>query len=163
MRLACDEMLQGLARWLRAAGHDTLVAERGMSDRALLALCEAEGRTLISRDRKLLQIRRRPPVVILTTDDLETQARALSAVLGLDWRLAPFTRCLEDNALLRPATPDEVARMPASARDLPGPWRACPVCGRVYWPGSHVRRMQARLDRFAQAELQPTEAPGMRT
>jgi len=152
-----------LARWLRAAGYDTLAAQAGMSDRALLALCEAEGRILISRDRKLLQIRRRPPIVILVADDIEAQARALSTALGLDWRLAPFTRCLEDNALLRPATPGEIARTPVSAQSLPGPWRACPVCGRIYWPGSHVRRMQARLDRFAQAEPQLTETPGMRT
>jgi uncharacterized protein with PIN domain len=39
--------------------------------------------------------------------------------------------------------------MPASARALPGPLQACPACGRLYWPGSHVRRMQARLEAFA--------------
>ncbi|MGH6943501.1 MAG: Mut7-C RNAse domain-containing protein [Geminicoccaceae bacterium] len=25
---------------------------------------------------------------------------------------------------------------------------ACPVCRRVYWPGSHARRMKARLERW---------------
>ena len=36
MKLLCDEMLKGLARWLRAAGHDTELAEDGTSDRALI-------------------------------------------------------------------------------------------------------------------------------
>ena len=35
MRLLCDEMLRGLGRWLRAAGHDVVIAS-GEPDRALL-------------------------------------------------------------------------------------------------------------------------------
>ena len=36
-RLACDAMLGGLARWLRAAGHDTFWQE-GIDDGALIHL-----------------------------------------------------------------------------------------------------------------------------
>ena len=25
-------------------------------------------------------------------------------------------------------------------------YRACPACGRIYWPGTHVRRMKKRLE-----------------
>ncbi|MFC7553294.1 Mut7-C RNAse domain-containing protein [Pseudoroseomonas wenyumeiae] len=44
-----------------------------------------------------------------------------------------------------------MARIPPRARLLPGPFRACPCCGRVYWPGSHVRRMEERLRRWRMA------------
>jgi len=53
-----------------------------------------------------------------------------------------------DNAELRAATSEEIGRMPETARALPGPFRACPACGRLYWPGSHVKRMAARLAGF---------------
>jgi uncharacterized protein with PIN domain len=59
-----------------------------------------------------------------------------------------FTRCLVCNAELRLATEAESASLvPLEARDLPGPVRRCPGCGRVYWPGSHARRMRAALGR----------------
>jgi uncharacterized protein with PIN domain len=170
MRLAVDEMLQGLGRWLRAAGYDTLVATGGMGDAALLDACRAEGRVLITRDRALAERGGRGlKVVVLPAGGLVDDVRALNAALEIDWRRSPFTRCVEDNTVLRPATEAEVARMPESARILPGPLRACPACGRLYWPGSHVRRMQARLDAFARGgaggedDDQLSETPGVRT
>jgi uncharacterized protein with PIN domain len=39
--------------------------------------------------------------------------------------------------------------MPQQARALPGPFRACPECARLYWPGSHVARLSQRLDALA--------------
>lgn len=159
MRLLCDEMLRGLGRWLRAAGYDTEVAGAGEDDRALLGRAAAEGRTLLTRDRHLA--RTVPPggaaVVLLGGEraggegGLDAHARALRAGLGLDWQLAPFTRCLVDNAPLRPATAEEAEpRVPESARAAGGPFRTCPACGRLYWPGSHVRRMAARLAAWAE-------------
>jgi uncharacterized protein with PIN domain len=56
-----------------------------------------------------------------------------------------------DNAPLRPATAEEIAVMPETSRNRPGPFRACPRCGRLFWPGSHVRRMSERLERWAAA------------
>lgn len=149
MRLLCDEMLRGLGRWLRAAGHDTAIAS-GQNDRAVLALAAFEDRTLLTRDRHLA--RTAPPgatVVLLGNEGLDAHARTLRERLGLDWRLAPFTRCLVDNAPLRPATAAEIARVPQGAGGGNSSICTCPTCGRLYWPGSHVRRMAARLDAWA--------------
>jgi uncharacterized protein with PIN domain len=147
MRLLCDEMLGALARWLRAAGHDTALAAPGQPDAQVLAACEAQGRTLITRDRRLAETARvRTPTVLLTAEGLEQDALALAGALGLDWTEAPFIRCMVDNALLAPAEPADVERMPEESRALPGPFRKCPACGRLYWPGSHARRIGQRLE-----------------
>jgi uncharacterized protein with PIN domain len=151
-RLLCDEMLAALARWLRAAGHDTALAEPGAPDAALVQRCREEGRVLVTRDRSLAGARAVVPAVLLMTEDLDDQARALAERLDLDWLKAPFTRCMMDNAVLRPATAGEIAALPGQTRTLSGPFRACPVCGRLFWPGSHVRRMTERLERWAQME-----------
>lgn len=146
LRLMCDEMLLRLGRWLRAAGYDTAIAEGGASDRALIARCAAEGRTLVTRDGRLAaRAAGTVPVVRLDDDNVEAQARALKEALGIDWQYAPFTRCTIDNAPLDPAPPEAAALVPPSSRAAGGPLRLCPECGRLYWPGGHVRRMQARL------------------
>lgn len=148
-RLLCDEMLGGLARWLRAAGYDAALAEPGQPDAELLTRCRAEARTFVSRDRRLVQAARaQGQAVLLTNDDVDGQALALAGALGLDWTFAPFTRCLVDNAPLQPADETDLANIPAQSRTLPGPFRKCPACGRVFWPGSHARRMRRQLERW---------------
>ncbi|MBV8591264.1 MAG: Mut7-C RNAse domain-containing protein [Acetobacteraceae bacterium] len=146
MRLLCDAMLAGLARWLRAAGYDTALVPPGASDARVLGLCGEEHRVLVSRDRTLVaHAGREIRTVLLTGDDLTGHARTLAARLGLDWTYAPFTRCMVDNTPLRAAASDELDQIPPRSRALPGPFRTCPACGRVFWPGSHARRMMARL------------------
>jgi uncharacterized protein with PIN domain len=149
LRLLCDEMLRGLGRWLRAAGYDTLIARSGTADADLLAFARAERRILLTCDRALARLAGDDPeVVTLATEALDPAAHELGARLGIDWLAAPFSRCLLDNAALRPASPLQAASVPAPAREGDGPLLACPECGRVYWPGSHVRRMRARLERW---------------
>lgn len=155
MRLLCDEMLHGLGRWLRAAGHDTAIVGGGLDDRRLIQCVEEQRRLLLTCDRALAE---RPElagrVVTLRPEGLDVAARELRRRLGLDWLRAPFTRCLVDNSVLDPAGPAALARIPAPAREGPGPIRACPACARVYWPGSHVRRMRARLECWQTADPQ---------
>lgn len=146
LKLFCDAMLASLARWLRAAGYDTGLAPASASDRAVLDACRAQSRILLTRDRHLAaHAGKGIAVVPLTGNGLDAQVAELTIALGIDWTFAPFSRCLLDNTPLNDATPGERTRVPPRARDLPGPFRTCPTCGRVYWPGSHVRRMQARL------------------
>jgi hypothetical protein len=148
MRLLCDEMLAGFGRWLRAAGHDTALAQPGRPDRELVERAAAEGRVLLTADRSMAD-RRTPVRILLLNNDFDADAEIVRRELSLDWLVAPFSRCVMDNAVLDEAGPQALARVPAEARGLPEPFRACPQCGRVYWPGSHVKRMRARLERWA--------------
>jgi uncharacterized protein with PIN domain len=149
MRFLCDEMLLRLARLLRAAGYDTYLAHDGQRDAELLAIARAENRVLVTRDKRLAAAAH-PSGILVEGRGASAEAESLSAVLPIDWRLAPFSRCTVDNTPLRHADAADLARIPAEARAKPGPFRACPACGRVYWPGSHVRRLSDRLERLAQ-------------
>jgi len=150
VRLMCDEMLLRLGRWLRAAGYDTAIAEGGADDAALIARCTAEGRVLLTRDRRLAERTEGcVPVVRLAENTVEEQARMLAATLGIDWQRAPFTRCVIDNAELEPAPPEAAGQVPMRSRQAGGPLLRCPACFRLYWPGGHVRRMRERLAAWA--------------
>ena len=153
MRFLCDEMLVRLARLLRAAGYDTYLASGGEPDAALLKLAREEGRILVTRDKQLAASA--PESVLIEGRGVEAEAESLSRGVVLDWNVAPFTRCVMDNAHLREASLDEIDRMPESAQQGSGPFRACPACGRLYWPGSHVRRMGERLEGLSGAAIPP--------
>jgi len=150
MKFLCDEMLRGLGRWLRAAGYDTAIAGDGAADRDLLRQAADEARILVSRDRRLLEHRTAAGrVVLLAADGVDDCARELSTRLPIDWSYRPFSRCLLCNAPLVPAAASECAGPPPSVAGLPGSLHRCPRCDKIYWEGSHVRRMRARLAAFA--------------
>ena len=156
MRFLCDEMLVRLARLLRAAGYDTYLAEGGEPDAALIKTARKEGRILLTRDKRLAAAAEES--VLIHGWGVEAEARCLSHEVVMDWEFAPFTRCVIDNAHLREATSEEIAALPERSQDLPGPFRVCPACGRAYWPGSHVRRMEARLHGLARSAAIPPQA-----
>ena len=148
-RLQCDEMLASLARWLRAAGHDAAIAPSGTADAEVLARCRRDDRLLLTRDRALAQAAAGiVPTHLLASDRLDAQARELAGA-GLDWRLAPFTRCIADNVPVIEVASDKIALVPPPFQARPGDLRFCPACERLYWPGGHVRRMLARLEGWA--------------
>ncbi len=147
-RFLCDEMVARLGRWLRAAGYDTAIACSGADDAALVAQAVAEDRVLLSRDTRLAQRRAvTGRLVLLTGQRVDDWAGQVAAHCAVDWLAAPFSRCLMDNAVLQPH-PRGWDAAPPSARALPGAVMQCPHCGRAYWPGSHARRMRARLERW---------------
>ncbi len=147
-KLLCDEMLKGLCRWLRAAGYDAEQAEAGESDRRLLARARHSGRILITRDRKLQEHRGADGTLcLLECNGLEACARELTRKLGIDWQYRPFSRCLLCNLPLEPLPDGDESSAPPDVRDQP--LFRCPGCGRTYWAGGHVRRMQERLRRWA--------------
>jgi uncharacterized protein len=149
MRFLCDEMLGGLGKWLRAAGYDTVIAEGGVPDRILAARCAAEDRILLTKDRDLAaRASGVTRVVVIAGAGVDENAAFLRSALEIDWQHAPFTRCIVDNRPLELAAADLVTRVPEGSRTAGGPLRVCPGCGRLYWPGGHVRRMQQRLSRW---------------
>ncbi|WP_346427348.1 DUF5615 family PIN-like protein [Caulobacter sp. 17J65-9] len=150
LRLLCDEMLFRLARSLRAAGYDTVLAADGAPDRDLLERCRREDRVLVTRDRKLMA-QALPDVraVLLVDEDREAEARALSRALDIDWLLAPMSRCMVDNTPLSPAGPADLARVPSTVEASPEAVKVCRTCGRVYWPGGHVKRLMEKLSCWA--------------
>jgi len=152
MKLLCDEMLKGLCRWLRAAGYDAEQADDGENDRNLLARAKLSGRVLLTRDRKLQEHRGAAGALcLLTCNSLDACARELTEKLAIDWQHRPFSRCLICNVPLEPASPEAAARVPADVRHQR--LLRCPRCKRIYWEGSHVRRMQAKLRSWAENNL----------
>jgi len=145
VRFLADAHLGGLARLLRLAGFDTRCANT-LDDAAIEALAREQGRIVLTRDRALLKRRGVTHGCFVHAQRPREQLRELIDRLDLARSLQPFTRCLACNT---PLAADKAAlhdRLPPAVRDAHGRFTACAGCGRVYWQGSHWRRMRAILD-----------------
>lgn len=151
MKFLCDEMLQRLGNWLRAAGYDTVIESDSRDDYQLLKQAIAEQRWLITRDRKMLEYRRAPQhVIYLECNTLEECVASLGRQLPIDWQYRPFSRCLVCNTELCSADPEQQQQIPEDVRQRSEQPLYCPACSKVYWEGSHVRRMRQRLQQWQQ-------------
>lgn len=140
-----DAMLGRLARWLRVLGFDTRF-DPALDDPELVALADAESRVLLTRDRRLVtDLQPARPLLIAYDAPLE-QLRQVIDACKLEAPNALFTRCLLCNAPLREATAEEASRRcPHPVDTLSEPVMCCPLCQRLYWYGSHTRRMHETL------------------
>jgi len=146
-RFLADAMLGRLARWLRVIGADTLQLPTDAPDVALVARARDDGRVLLTRDRHLLrELRPHRELAIQSVVPLVQLGEVIRA-FAIHRPGELLTRCLLDNTPLVEMTPAEVVeQVPPNSRELSGPMRRCPTCGRAYWRGSHVRRMEAALE-----------------
>lgn len=146
-RFLVDAMLGRLARWLRVLGYDAEL-DATLPDPELVRRAAEEDRVLLTRDRHLLRELRPVRALEVHGDAPLDQLRMVVDALGLDVHGERFTRCLVDNTPLELVNDAETDTLvPPNAREVGGPVRRCPSCGRVYWPGSHARRMLATLAR----------------
>jgi len=153
LRFLTDRMLGSLCRYLRFMGYDTVSANSippgsNREDTELLAITSREQRILLTRDQELAR-RAGPAGVLIRSEDLDDQLRQLAG-LRLISPVLKLTRCSCCNTVLIPATERDV-----EAADYAPAARAgieffiCPACHRLYWYGSHARRMQERVGRFS--------------
>jgi hypothetical protein len=89
--------------------------------------------------------------------DVATISGAVSLNIILLGATGPFlTGLIEVVGLKRTILGCMMMRVPERSRAAGGPLRVCPECGRLYWPGGHVRRMQQRLAAWQQEVAPPS-------
>jgi len=146
-KLFADAMLGALARWLRALDLD-VAYDPSLDDPELVELAVAEGRTILTRDRRLTERRRARDHILIRSDDVAEQVRQVVETLGVTpdpGRL--LGRCLRCNQPLLEIDPEEArSRVPPWVARTQQEFRCCPECGRIYWPGTHASRMRERLE-----------------
>lgn len=152
VRFAVDANLGRLAVLLRLLGFDA-VYRNDFEDAVLARLAVAEQRILLTRDRGLLKRSLLAHASYVRATRPEQQLLEVLRRFDLERQLQPFTRCLRCNGELRPVEKQAVEnRLPPRVQALGEVFSCCRGCGRVYWPGSHFRRMQ-EVVRSVQAAL----------
>jgi hypothetical protein len=142
MMFIADRTLGKLVKYLRMLGYDTICYKQKNNDE-LIRVAEEQGRLLLTRKVRLKAKTPGKCIFHITQDNPKKQ---LDEVLNY-YHLSPntdsfFARCLICNEELT-AIPKEDAegKVPEYILKSYITFFLCPVCKRIFWPGSHYERM----------------------
>jgi uncharacterized protein len=152
MRFATDATLGKLGRHLRAAGFDTVCQHESRS-RNFLNSIETD-RILLTRTVKLKH--RYENRILLFIRDNDPIAQMMQVVKSLNIRPAdikPFSRCLICNLDITPIDKQAIqGQVPVYIWQHHQSFHICNSCRRIYWSGSHHRRLTKQFETFFKAK-----------
>ncbi len=153
-RLVVDVHLGTLARYLRLLGFDA-VWQSDLADETIIDIALKEKRIILTRDKGILRNGRVTHAYWLRATEPMDQLDEVIRALDLAERMRPYSRCMECNGELRCVSRSEAARtVPLQIFLVHREFSRCENCGRVYWPGSHQKRLDAVIARARAAGLQ---------
>lgn len=146
-RFLADVHLGTLARYLRLLGFDT-AWERDLTDEVIVDIALDEKRIILTRDKGILKNSRVTHGYWLRhTDPLEQLDEVVRAI-DLGRTINPYTRCMECNGELRTVERSAVAHsVPLQVFLVYRDFKQCQRCHRIYWKGSHLRRLDKIIER----------------
>lgn len=145
-RFILDVHLGKLAKYLRMAGFDTLY-ERNYSDSEIVAIACNEKRIILTRDVGILKHKSVTHGYWIRSQDPVEQFREVIRRFDLFNHFQPFQRCMHCNGLIEKASKNQVLHhLKPKTRQYYNVFYQCTRCNKVYWKGSHVKRMQELIN-----------------
>ena len=141
-RFVLDVHLGRLAAYLRMLGFDAVYGNCS-GDSELVQVSSEQQRILLTRDRGLLKHTAVTHGYLVRQTDSRHQLAEIVDRFDLARSIRPFTRCMACNGVLEQVPGEQVRPLlPSRTATSYEDFRQCPQCGRIYWKGSHYRRMQ---------------------
>jgi hypothetical protein len=142
VRFVVDTHLGRLAGYLRMVGFDALY-RNDFADDELARISSHQSRILLTKDRGLLK--RSKVTHGYFVREIHPRAQLIEVLRRFDLvgLITPFQRCMRCNGLVIPVPKEDILdQLPLRTRQEHDAFQRCEGCGRVYWRGSHYRRMQ---------------------
>ena len=141
-----DTNLGRLARYLRLLGFDCLY-QNDYDDETVAMIADREQRTVLTRDRALLQRRIITRGYFVRAVRPRLQVKEVLARFDLYRLVSPFKRCTRCNGVLQAVDKQAIEeRLEPKTRKYFDSFMRCPDCGQIYWQGSHHARSQHLID-----------------
>ncbi len=139
MKFIADVMLGSLAKRLRFLGFDVLY-DRTLNDNEIIRLSLEQGRVILTRDSGLAARPLAANHLFINRDRMSAQVEQVLSAFPASSR--PLTRCSECNDVLASLQKrDAKDLVPPQVYEAHDEFLQCASCGRIYWKGSHVKRM----------------------
>jgi uncharacterized protein with PIN domain len=145
MNFIVDLPLAGLAKWLRFCGFDAAVQR--LTPAAPQSLPPALPDTYLLTRQQAFGRFQRDDLLILTATEPEGQLEEVIRRLHITKRhLRLLSRCGRCNAALVPLPRERaLGLVPEHVFHTQEEFHQCPQCGQVFWPGSHLRGIMAKV------------------
>jgi uncharacterized protein len=141
MKFIADVMLGRLAKRMRLLGFDILY-DRKLNDNEIIRLSLEQDRIILTRDRALVERPLAANHLFIYSDHAQEQLKQLLTFFSCPPHTIHFTRCSECNTLLVPISKEEAKDLvPRYVYDKNDEFLQCLQCGRIYWKGTHLRRL----------------------
>lgn len=132
----CDGMLGKLCKLMRMCGLDAAYSNEGT---AILVQARRENRIILTRNTRF---KNKTDVHCLAESEPLEQLHTVIARYDLRDGIVLLSRCLECNVPLQPEEKSAVQdQVPYYTYRNFGEFSKCPACHKVYWKGSHYKRM----------------------
>lgn len=140
-KFIADVHLGKLAKGLRMAGFDVFY-QTDCTNNELKTIAVQQNRVLLSRNAAFAK----EAVIktfILQSEEWFAQLQQVVEKFELRERFKPFTRCLACNGILQSVSKEEIEpQLEENTRNYYNEFWQCGNCKRIYWKGSHYKRMK---------------------
>ena len=141
MKFIADAMLGKLAKRLRLLGYDVLY-NPAYDDNEIIRLSLEQDRIILTRDTGLAERPLAANHLFIQSDHVKDQLKQVFEAFQITEEPAPLTRCSLCNEPLIALDKQEARDLvPQYVYDRNDSFLRCGKCGRVYWKGTHVKRM----------------------
>ncbi len=140
---AAADHLGKLARLMRILGFDVVFKGEG----------EEEGRIILTRKLPDLKMNRISLGYMPRSDEPYSQLEEVLDYFNLREKIKPLSRCPGCNSGLKPVAAEKIwDRLEPKTKKYYRKFKLCPSCDKIYWRGSHFRRLQKKLGNIVPSE-----------
>jgi uncharacterized protein len=146
-RFVLDVHLGRLAAYLRMLGFDTLY-RNDCDDPTLADISADEDRVLLTCDRLLLMRKQISHGYFVRSRQPKQQILEILSRFDLFDKLKPFTRCMHCNGNTQAVNKKSIEKqLLPKTKKYYDEFYQCKSCKKIYWKGSHYRKMQDMIDK----------------
>jgi len=157
---AVDVNAGKLALFLRMLGFDTVYENNTGNDR-LVEIAQSENRILLTRDATLLKRKTIMHGYLLMEQNPNIQLIEVVRLYDLCGRTKPLSRCIPCNGLLVPISKEVIMeRLEPLTRKYYHSFHICEECRKIYWPGSHQKKINRFIDDILESVRQDCPVNG---
>ncbi len=144
MKFIADVMLGRLVKRMRLLGYDVLY-DRSFDDNEIIRCSLDQDRVILTRDIALANRPLASKHVLLESEDVGSQIDQVLAAFPTEPPAPTLSRCSACNEPLVAISREQARDMvPDHVFETHSAFLHCNSCGRVYWKGTHVQRMELR-------------------
>lgn len=150
IKFACDAMLGGVAKWLRAYGYDTFW-EYGISDERLINIAQKNNMILLTSDSKIMErkkIKNGTIKALYIPHGLKRDEQIGYVIRHFKLKRRE-PRCMACGGMIIEISKEDVAgKIPPKTYAWLDTFMECQRCGKLLWEGTHWQKIISRLDKI---------------
>ncbi len=140
-KFIADVHLGRLARYMRMTGLDVLY-DNSYDDEQIVKISLKERRAILTKDRGILKRSEVTHGYFVRSTKVKEQLKEVIKRFDLKNEIKEFTRCIECNTKLKRINKSKIINeLPPKVAEWHNEFYRCPGCDKIYWKGSHYKRM----------------------